>query len=67
MEKEMLGFGYGPRVCPGMALAHTEGVACIAALARHFNMTLACDPSLVTRDQHFVSKANQMPIVFTKR
>ena len=63
----MLGFGYGPRICPGMALANIEGVACIAALVNHFNMTLGCDPALITRDQQFVSKANRMPIVFTKR
>ena len=63
----MLGFGFGPRMCPGMALAHTEGVTCIAALVRHFNVKLGCDPSLITRDQNFVSKASQMPIVFTKR
>lgn len=50
-----------------MQLAHTEGVAIIAAMARHFDMKLACDPSSITRDQNFVSKANKMPIIFTKR
>ena len=30
------------RVCPGMALAHAEGVACLAALVRAYSMALAC-------------------------
>lgn len=62
MEKDFLAFGYGPRVCPGMALAHSEGVACLASLVYYFDLELACAAAEVKRELNFVTKASHMPV-----
>lgn len=67
MEDSFLAFGYGPRVCPGQALAHAEGVAALAALIRSFTFTLACPKSEIERVTDFVTKANKMPVFLTPR
>ena len=51
----------------GMNLALSEGIACIAALVRHFDMTLACPPEEIRREQNFVMKANKMPVRISMR
>ena len=63
----MLGFGHGPRVCPGMNLALSEGIACVAAIARRLNLALACPPEEIVRQQIVSAVANQMPIKVTLR
>jgi len=67
MHKSMLGFGHGPRVCPGMNLALSEGIACVAAIARRLNLALACPPEEIVRQQIVSAVANQMPIKVTLR
>ena len=63
----MLGFGHGPRVCPGMNLALSEEIACVAAIARRLNLALACPPEEIVRQQIVSAMANQMPIKVTLR
>ena len=67
MEEAHLGFGHGPRVCPGQALARIEGVAALAALVRVFDFKLACPESEIVRVCDFVTKANKMPAYLTRR
>jgi len=67
MEKAYIGFGGGPRLCPGMNLALLEGVATFATLVYKFDMRLGCAASEISRKLSFISKANQMPIVLTPR
>jgi hypothetical protein len=45
-----------------MALAMSEGVAAVAALAYNFDMTLACPPEEIVSELYFTTKANKMPI-----
>jgi cytochrome P450 len=67
MEEAHMGFGHGPRVCPGQALARLEGVAALAAMIRVFDFKLACPESEIERVCDFVSKANKMPVYITRR
>jgi cytochrome P450 len=67
MEEAHLGFGHGPRVCPGQALARVEGVAALAAMIRVFDFKLACPESEIERVCDFVTKANKMPVHMTRR
>ena len=67
MHKSMLGFGHGPRLCPGMNLALSEGIACLAAIARRLDLALACPPEEIVRQQNFVTKANKLPVTVTLR
>jgi len=67
MHADMLAFGYGPRVCLGMALATAEGVACLAALARTYSMRLACPAEHIKREFNFSTQASSMPVIFTRR
>jgi cytochrome P450 len=61
MEQAFMGFGGGPRACPGMTLALNEGVMAIAALAHHFDFELAC-PEEVRVEYKFTMQPNKMPM-----
>ena len=67
MESTFIAFGYGPRICPGMALATVEAVMAISAIIHHFDLHLACPDSEIKRIFHFAANANKMPMYVTKR
>ena len=67
MENAFVTFGYGPRVCPGQALAFAEGISGLAAIIRNFNFELACPVSEIKRVCDFVTKINKLPVILERR
>lgn len=67
MNNAFLGFGTGPRICPGQDLAFMEGAIMLTALYHYFDMELACNPSEVNRLFNFTSCPSKMPIRVTSR
>jgi cytochrome P450 len=67
MNKLMLPFGYGARVCPGQHLAIMEGELVLAAIVRAFDLQLACPPAQVRRIVSFTVRADHVPMIFKKR
>ena len=67
MESTFMAFGFGPRVCPGQALAVVEGVAALAAIVRNFNFEIGCPIGEIERICDFVTKINKLPLILEKR
>ena len=67
METAFLGFGAGPRACPGMNLANREGSLALAALYHHFDLRLACPVEEIEPVYKFTLQPNKMPIRATAR
>jgi len=67
METAFLGFGAGPRACPGMNLAMREGAVALAALHHHFDLHLACPVEEIQVDYKLTMQPNKLPIRATKK
>lgn len=67
MEDNMLPFGYGPRICPGMALANLEGELILAAIVSYFDFSLVCSPSEVLRRLTFTAQPEALPMNISVR
>jgi cytochrome P450 len=67
MEDNMMPFGYGPRICPGMTLARLEGELILAALVSCFEFSLACAPSELQRRLFFTAQLEALPMKISIR
>jgi cytochrome P450 len=67
MEENMMPFGHGPRICPGMALASLEGELILAALVACFDFSLACAPSELQRRLFFTAQLEALPMKISMR
>jgi cytochrome P450 len=67
MEESFMPFGYGSRICPGMALAYQEIILAILYLVSYFDMALACPIHEIERISNFVATANKMPLNLKRR
>ncbi len=67
MEECFFGFGYGPRICPGMNLGYLELCLSIAGLVHRFDMKLACSRDEIKTLLLFVNTPNKMPVILSKR
>mmetsp|Transcript_19288 Transcript_19288/g.32679 ORF Transcript_19288/g.32679 Transcript_19288/m.32679 type:complete len:540 (+) Transcript_19288:68-1687(+) len=67
MESAFMAFGSGPRVCPGMGLAVSEGVLGLATIVHHFDFALTCPASEVKAEFKFTMQPSKLPMKFTRR
>ena len=64
MQKHFLTFGGGPRICPGMDLALSEGTFCVAKIVSNFTFQLCCPPEEVRRMHRGTASISKMPLRF---
>ena len=67
MESNLLTFGYGARMCPGMYLSNIEATILIANIVHNYDLSLACPTNEITRHAALTINPNKLPIIFTKR
>ena len=67
MNYHFTAFGSGPRLCPGMSLAISEGVLALVAMISLFDFELQCEPADVQRVMGFTARPKSVPIKFTSR
>mmetsp|Transcript_21762 Transcript_21762/g.21065 ORF Transcript_21762/g.21065 Transcript_21762/m.21065 type:complete len:520 (+) Transcript_21762:119-1678(+) len=67
MNASFTAFGHGPRVCPGQALAFSEGISALVAVTRNFDLKLGCPEGEIERVCRFVTKPNKLPIIISIR
>ena len=65
-EANLMAFGFGPRICPGMRLAMVEGILALVSLVHRLEFQLACDPKEIKRVMLFTTGPNKVPL-FVKR
>lgn len=63
----MLAFGGGPRVCPGRGLALLECALLVGAVAKRFDVALACDANDVREVTAFTAQPRGMRLRLTER
>ena len=64
MQKYFLTFGGGPRICPGMELALSEGTFCVAKIVSNFSFELCCPPEEVRRVHRGTANISKLPLRF---
>ena len=64
MQRYFVTFGGGPRVCPGMDLALSEGTFVIARIVSNFKFELCCSPEEVQRIHRGTASISKMPLKF---
>ena len=67
MELACLGFGGGPRACPGMGMALSEMALALAALVHYFDFELGCPEEEVRVDYKLTMQPSQLPVRFSRR
>lgn len=67
LEEAFVGFGGGPRVCPGWGFAMMESVVAIATLVHFLEVELACESSEVKRVFAFAAQPNKVPVKLRER
>jgi cytochrome P450 len=67
MHERHLGFGFGPRSCPGMRLAVVEGKCAVANILRNFRVRLGCSSDEVKWVRQFTVQPSKLPLLLARR
>lgn len=65
MDEHFIGFGKGPRICPGQSLANMEGASLLATIYRNYSVDLACDPKEIKFLSKFTTQPSKLPLILT--